>query len=337
MLAVTLVLATAMPSIAANAQDVSAFYAGKTVPLIVGFPTGGGSDLFGRAVVRHIGTYIPGSPRVILQNMPGAGSIIAANYMFNTAPKDGTVLGGISQGAPLGAKLGNAQSQFDPAKFNWIGRLAPTPAVTMVRSDSKVDSIEQTLSREVTLSATGAGSTVSLFPAVMNKVLQTKFKIILGYKGSAEAMLAMDRGEVEGHSTSWVLVNSIHPDWIQTGKVRILVQHGLSRMPELPNVPTSVEIAKGDDNRAIMHAIMASSEIGHSYFTTPDVPTERVAALRKAFDDMISEPQFVSDVVRTGGEVRPLTGEAMQKLIGELDAMSPALLERIKEIYPVSE
>jgi tripartite-type tricarboxylate transporter receptor subunit TctC len=317
----------------AAAQSVEGFYIGKTLRMVIGYPPGGSNDLYARVVAKHIGRFIPGSPAVIPQNMPGAGSIVAANYMYSNAPKDGTVLAAISQGAPLDAKLGQPSAHYEPSKFGWVGRMAASANVTMVWKTSKIKTIDDVYKTEVTLGGTGAGSTVSLYPSVMNEILKTRFKMIMGYKGSAEAMLAMQRGEVEGHSTTWEAVKAVHPDWLPNGDIRVLVQHGLRRHSELADVPTSLELTKNEQDRPVMRVIMGAAEVGKSYFTTPDVPNDRLTALRRAFDAMIKDQAFINDVKQLKGEVDPMTGEDLQKLIGELDTLSPALIDRVKAIY----
>src|SRR5262245_28128017 len=261
--------------------------------MIIGYPTGGSNDIYARTVAAHIGRHIPGSPRVIAVNMPGAGSILAANHLFSVAPRDGSVIGSVSQGVPLQAKLGYPEVRYETSKFNWVGRMAQSTSVTMVWHTTKVMEFADVLRSEVTLSGTGAGSTVSIYPSVMNELLKTRFKLIMGYKGSAEAMLAMQRGEVGGHSTTWEAVKAVHPDWVPTGHVSALVQHAIDRHPELPDTPTSVELTRNPDDRAVMRVIMGANDVGKSYFTTPGTPPERVAALRRAFDATMKDPAFV--------------------------------------------
>jgi tripartite-type tricarboxylate transporter receptor subunit TctC len=325
-------LAAAAASAATPAKAAEPF-AGKSIDLIIGAPPGGGYDIYARALARHIGRHIPGQPTIVPKNMPGAGSLLAANHIYNVAAKDGSALGAVSQGMPLQAKLNPASVKFDPSKFNWIGRVAPSSNVTMVWHTSKAMSFDDALKNEVVLGATGAGSTVALYPLVMNEILKTKFKLIMGYKGSADAMLAMQRGEVEGHSTTWEAVKAVHRDWIQEKKVRFLVQHGLTRNPEIPDVPTSVELTKDPDDKAVMRVIMSAAEIGKSYFTAPGVPQDRVEALRRAFDAMVKDPDFIASLAKLGGEVDALKGEDLQKLVQELDEVPPPLLARVGEIY----
>ncbi len=314
----------------ALAQD---FYAGRNIEMVVGYPPGGSNDLYARLVAQFIGDHIPGRPRLVVQNMPGGGSLLAANHIYNVAPKDGTVLAAVSQGIPLQARLGHPQARFDPAKFNWIGRTAASSNVTMVWQTSSARTFADALKQEITLGATGAGSTVALYPSVMNEILKTKFKLILGYKGSPEAMLAMSRGEVEGHSTTWEAVKAVNPDWVKDGKVRVLVQHGLYRHADLPDVPTSVELAKDPADRAVMEVIMSAAEVGKAYFTSPAVPPERVTILRRAFDAMVKDPAFIAATRKLGGDVAPMRGEEVQAMIGDLDKLSPELIARVKAVY----
>jgi tripartite-type tricarboxylate transporter receptor subunit TctC len=265
--------------------------------------------------------------------MPGAGSLVAANHIYNRAPKDGTVLGVVSAGIPLQARLGQPQARFEPGKFFWIGRIQSSSSVTMVWRTSKIMSLDDARRSEVVLSATGAGSTGSLYPNVMNEVLKTRFRLVQGYKGTHEAMLALERGEAEGHSTTWEAVKSVNMRWIKEGLIRIIVQHGLTRAPDLPDVPTSVELATPPEDRAVMRAIMGAAEIGKAYFTTPEVPPDRVAALRRAFAAMLKDAAFIEEVKKVHGDVEPMTGEAMQALIGELDSFPQVVIDRVKVLY----
>jgi tripartite-type tricarboxylate transporter receptor subunit TctC len=317
----------------ASAQTPADFYADKSIELIIGYPPAGSNDIYGRIVARHLGKYIPGKPSIIVRNMPGAGSLTAANHIYNRAAKDGTVLGVVSAGIPLQAKLGQPQARFEPSKFFWIGRIQSSSSVTMVWHTSKAMTLDDAMKREVVLSATGAGSTGSLYPNVMNEVLKTRFKLIQGYKGTHEAMLAMERGEAEGHSTTWEAVKSVNMRWVKEKMVRILVQHGLHRADDLPNVPTSVELATSPEDRAVMRAIMGAAEIGKAYFTTPEVPADRVTALRRAFDAMLKDAAFAEDVKKVHGELEPMTGEQMQELIGELDTFPQAVIDRVKVLH----
>ena len=312
------------------ADDAAAFYNGRALDLIVGFPPGGGYDLFARPVSRHLGRHIGNGTTVVIRYMPGAGSVLASNHMYSAAPKDGSVLAIVSPTMPLDAKLNPSAARFDAARFNWLGRISPGHNVAFVWHTAPVSSIDDARRTEVTFAGTGVGSNIVVYPTVTNNVLGTKLKLILGYKGSADAMLAMERGEVQGHSTSFEIVKTAHPEWVSSGKVRFLVQYGATRHPALPRVPTVIELARTSDERAVLEAVMIAVEIGRSVLTTPDVPPERLAALRRGFQRMLKDEAFVAELEKVSMEILPETGEALGKLVTSLDRLPPDLLAKIK-------
>ena len=283
---------------AAGAQTPEQFYNGKNIDFVIGYPPGGSNDTLGRLMARHIGKHIPGKPTVMPRNMPGAGSFLAVNKVYNVSPKDGSVIGIGAPTLALDEKLGTQGVRFKTAEFNWIGRINSLINMVFMWKTSPVKTIADALKTESTLSGTGAGSTVSIYPTVLNNVIGTKFKLVMGYKGSNEAMLAVERGEVEGHSTSWTALKVAHPDWVPEKTIKILVQFALKRHPELPDVPTAVELARNDEERKILSAIMNAAEVGTAFFTTPDVPADRVTALRRAFDATMKDPELLSEAER---------------------------------------
>ncbi len=319
---------------AGSAQAVETFYRGKSIDMIVGYPPGGSNDLYARIVARHLGKHVPGNPTIVLRNMPGAGSIVAANYIYNIAPKDGTVLGIISPTSPLDEKLGAGGVKFESAKFTWIGRAASAVNVSFFSNTSPIQTAADMFTKEAKMAATGAGSTVVVYPTVMNNVLGTKFNLVMGYRGSGEAMLALDRGEADGHSTSLDALNAEHPDWITNGRVRILVQYGLERHPLLPDVPTCIDLAKTEEQKQILRVVMSSVEVGKMFFSTPGVPVDRVEALRRGFDEMMKDPDLIADVEKARMDLIPMRGEDLQKLIEGVSTVSPDLLAKVKKIYP---
>ena len=229
---------------AAQAQSIEEFYRGKQLNMIIGYPPGGSNDIYARAVARHIGRHIPGNPTVIPRNMPGGGSLVAANHVFNVAPKDGTTLALIAPTIPLEERLGVANVKLKTAEFNWIGRVAPSVNMTFVMATVPVKTIQDTFKREVLLGASARSSTVAIYPAVLANVIGAKFKLVMGYPSSTASMLAMERGEVEGHSTSLEVVRATHPEWLPEKKITPLVQYALKRHPELPDVPMSWELGR---------------------------------------------------------------------------------------------
>ena len=330
-LAVSVALACTAGS--AAAQSPEQFYKGRTLDLVIGYPPGGSNDVYARAVSRHFGKNLPGSPTIVPRNMPGGGSLLAANHMYSIAPKDGSTIALISPTAALDEKLGNTAVRFEAGKFVWLGRISSSVNQLMVWHTQPVTSWKDALTKEIKLAATGAGSTVSVYPTVLNNVLKTRFKLVMGYKGSGEAMLAMERGETDGHSTSWEALKGQHPGWLRDKTVNILVQFALSRHPEMPDVPTALEIADTDEQRAILRAVLAATAVGKPLLTSPGVPADRVEVLRQAFDRMVADPEFIAEFVRQGLDVEPMSGAALQKLVEEVANIQPALLDKVKATY----
>jgi tripartite-type tricarboxylate transporter receptor subunit TctC len=318
------------------AQSVADFYRGKTVSLILGYPGGGSNGIYARAVARHIGRHIPGNPTVIFKSMPGAGSLVAANHLAHVAPRDGTALGFISATIPLEELLGVAGAKFKSAEFNWIGRVAPGVNMTFVKDTSPVKSIQDVYKREVILGASGRSSTVFIYPAVLSNVIGAKLKLVMGYPGSAEAMLAMERGEVDGHSTSMEIVKALHPTWLSEKKITILVQYALTRHPELSDVPTSWELGRNPAEQQILKLVANATEVGKMIMAPPAMPADRVQALRRAFDATMKDPDFIAELKTNRVELGPMVGEELQKLVAGLGAVSPEIIDRVKAVYPVN-
>ncbi|MYZ50371.1 Bug family tripartite tricarboxylate transporter substrate binding protein [Propylenella binzhouense] len=321
----------------AHAQSPEDFYRGKTIDMVIGYAPGGSNDLYARIVSEYMSKYIPGNPTIVPRNMPGAGSLVAANDIYNRAAKDGTVIGLVAATLPLDERLGAQGIMFESAKFNWIGRIATGTNVTMIWHTSPVKTFEDALEKETVLAATGASSTVTIYPTVMNNVLGTKFKLIKGYKGSAEAMLAMERGEAEGHSTSLAALQSSHPDWIKDGKVRLIVQYALNREPSIPDVPTAIEVAKTPEQKQVLRIVMNATEIGKSVLAPPDMPAERVKVLRDAFSKAVQDPEFVAALEKARLDMNPMSGADLQALVEEVGGADPAVIEKVREIYPRTE
>jgi tripartite-type tricarboxylate transporter receptor subunit TctC len=319
------------------AQTPEQFYKGKQIELAIGYPPAGSNDIYARLLARHIGKHIPGNPTVVPQNRPGAGSFLTLGYVYNVAPKDGTVIGIGAPTAPLDEKLGTQGVRFKSAEFNWIGRIDSLINMVFLWHTSPVKTIEDAFKTEAKLSGTGVGSTVSIYPTVMNNVLGTMFKLIMGYKGSNDAQLAVERGEVEGHSTSWTAVKVAHPDWRPEKKINVVVQFAVKRHPEMADVPTVVELARNDEQRQILRAVVNAAEIGTAFFTTPGAPPDRVEALRRAFDATMKDPEFLAEADRTKLTVGPLAGEELQKLVAEVSGLTPELTEKVKAAYEMKK
>jgi tripartite-type tricarboxylate transporter receptor subunit TctC len=315
------------------AQSVEQFYHGKTIDLIVGFAAGGGNDLYVRSFGRYVGKYIPGNPAVVTRNMPGAGTFLATNAVYNTLKRDGTVMALGASTLPLDEKFGAGGVRFKTAELNWIGRLATRVDVVMMWKTARVKNIQDATRYPSILAATTVGSPVVMYPNLLNNVIGTKFKIVRGYQGSREAMLAVEKGEAEGHSTGWESLMNAHPDWVKNKDVNIIVQFSLQRHPDLPDVPAAVELGRTPDETQILKTVMNTTEIGLAIFSTPGVPAERLTALRRAFDATAVDPDFLAEVKNAGISISPLPGERLQNLVSEVADLSPDLTAKAKAAY----
>jgi tripartite-type tricarboxylate transporter receptor subunit TctC len=307
-------------------------FAGKTITLTIGYGTGSGNDVYGRLIARHIGKHIPGQPSVVPQNMPGAGSFKAANYLFQAAPKDGTSLGYISQTAATEELLGSKAIQFKTAQFNWIGRIGSYNNITIFWHTSRIKTIADAMKMEATIGATGIGSAVFVYPNMMNKILGTKFKIVSGYQGTAQTSLAMERGEVEGVTMGWFPVKTTKRDWVEQKKINFLVQFLTHRHPDLPNVPTIVELARTPEEKQLFSLFANDGEVGKAILAPPGVPAATVAVLRRAFDAMTKDRDYIADAAKLQLETDSLPGEQLQTLIAGVMATPSAIVERAKSV-----
>ena len=325
-----------LASAPAGAQSVESFYKGKTINFIIGYPTAGAPDVYARLVARHMGKYIPGNPTIIARNMPGAGSLIAANHLFNAAARDGTTFGIDVADHSARGNARRAASKYKASQFHWIGRLATNPNITFIMNTSQVKTIKDAFDKVAILGATGRSSTNAVFPAVLNNVLGTKFKIVTGYEGTAAVMLAMERGEVEGLSSTYDGLKAQREEWLKQKKVNIVVQYLLRRHPELPDVPTSAEVASTPEQATILRTVSSASEIGKFILTTPGVPADRVAALRTAFDAVVKDPEFLAEATKLRIEIDPLSGVELQKIVSETQSIPQDIIEKVKPIYPLN-
>ena len=325
-------LLAAWPGAASSQQPAEEFYRGKKIDLIIGYSSGGTYDLYARLVARHLGNYIPGKPLIVPRNMPGAGSRAAATWVYNVAPHDGTVLATADQSLSLQQAAGDKRINFDVTKFIYIGNPSVENNTTATWHASGVKTLEDARRREVTMGATG-GSTSSQYPKAMNALLGTRFRIILGYPGGNDINLAMERGEVDGRgSNSWASWKATRAHWLAENKINILVQIGLNKAPDLPDVPLLMDLAANGEDRALLRLLSASTHIGRPIFTTPGVPADRVETLRKAFDAMVRDPAFLEQARKENFDIDAVSGEALQKLVAEIVAMPKAQGERLKKI-----
>jgi tripartite-type tricarboxylate transporter receptor subunit TctC len=321
---------------AASAQDaVAKFYKGKTITMIIGLSPGGGYDIYARFVGQHLVRHIPGHPSFLARNMTGAGGLVSANHLYNVAPKDGTTLGAPQRGVPFEPLTGGAghKAQFDPLKFNWIGSANSETSVAVAWHTTGITSYKDLFTKEIVFAGTGAGTESVVMPYVMANLLGFKVKVIAGYPGGSQMDLAMERGEVGGRGTySWSSFVAKRMDWLRDKKVNILYQQALEKHPDLPNVPLVLDLAKNDDDRKLLELEMIPLLFGRPYMAPPDVPKDRVAALRKAFDETMKDPQFLAEAKKAKLEIDPVSGEKMEALLKKAYATPKALVDRLNRV-----
>jgi tripartite-type tricarboxylate transporter receptor subunit TctC len=334
--AFTTCLATAVLAAAgapAHADAVSDFYKGKQITLVVSTGAGGTYDTVARQMSRYMPKHIPGEPTIVVKQMPGAGHVLATNFMYNQAPKDGTHIATIGNSIPLHQVLDGKGARYEANKFNWLGTTGISNLLTVAWAGSGVKSIQDVMEREVTAGSTGAGSGTSLYPTVMNKVVGTKFKIVAGYQRATEIDLAMERGEMDVRSGfSYGSLATEHPDWLSEKKVVVLVQVGGVREPDFPNVPLMSDLAKTDEQRQILSLISSTVALGRPYLTTPEVPADRLAALRKAFMDTLADKEFLAEAKRLNFDLRPADAAAVTKIVSDVVNTPPDIIAKTKEV-----
>ena len=317
---------------AAGAGDVRAQEAisfGDKVTITVGTPAGGGYDIYGRLVGRHLGRFLPGNPNIVVTNMPGAGSLIAANWLYNIAPKDGTAIG-ITQSATLfEALLGNRQAHIDAMKFNWLGSLNDYTAIGMVWHTTPFTSAQDTVTKEILLGAGATSSDVTLWPNVLNALVGTKFKLVNGYPGTGAISLAMERGEVQGVvGDDFDSVRAGRQEWITGKKVRFLLQLRTERHPDLPDTATGLELAKDDESRAVLRLLIERQRYGRNFIAPPGVKPGHVAALRRAFHEMANDAEFRREAERAHVTLNYARGEEVAALVEELHKAPRPIIDR---------
>jgi len=317
-------------AIAGSGRADDEFLRGKAVTFVIPTAPGGGYDTYSRLIARHIGRFLPGQPNVVAQNMPGAAGIRAANYLYNVAPKDGTVIAMLDQAVYLDHVLETPGLAADPARFNWIGRLLSNSAVLYAWHTARVQKIEDVFSHELIVSTSGTASRLNW--TVLNNVVGTKFKIITGYKGTTDSRLAMMRGEVEALSQPWSVLKLEGEQLLKEKRINLLLQSGAQRNADLPDVPRMIDLAKNDDDRALLALFSSPSTIGRSVVAPPGVPAERIAALRQAFMKAMQDPALLDDVEKLKLGLDPLDGANLQASIAGSGSVLPELIARARKV-----
>jgi tripartite-type tricarboxylate transporter receptor subunit TctC len=316
---------------AAAADAISDFYKNRTVEVDIGTNPGGGYDLYGRLVARHLGNHIPGKPSVIVKNMPGAGGLKMVNWLYNVAPKDGTVLATAPQAIAIEQALGSDGIQYDASKFTWIGRATPVVEVTFTWHTSPTKTLEDARHRETIMGGSGPTSPTVFYLKLLNSLAGTQFKIIPNYRGTAEVQLGIERGEIEGGSKSWESMRVDNADWLRDKKVNILLQYAPERSPDLPDVPLLSELGKTEADRTALKLYTFGNELGRSIMAPPGLPADRTAALRKAFMDAMQSPEMKAEVKKLKIEIGPMSGEKVAALIGKTLKIPPEIAKRARE------
>src|SRR5215475_13188263 len=323
-------LASGAASPPALADPVADFYRGKTISLYVGFPPGGGYDLYARVFAPHFARRIPGNPQIVVKSMLGGSGIQAAGYMTHVTPQDGTSLGLFLDALTLGKVLGG-HGDFDPVKLTWIGRIVTTATVSVVWHTSPVQTIEEAKRREILMAGTVASNTSNFIPAALNDLIGTKIKVIMGFRGSPDQALAMLRGEVNSiGGMSWEAIQTNHQEWITEKKIRILYAQGAQRIKDLPNDPGLLDFATDDRSRRILALLGSGPDIGRSLVAEPGIPPERAAALRQAFMATAQDPELIAEIKRRNLTLEPVSGEEIQKMVAASAATPKELVDQAK-------
>jgi tripartite-type tricarboxylate transporter receptor subunit TctC len=330
--ALPLGILTALAVTPALAQAPS--LAGKNVTMVIGFGPGGGYDLWGRVVARHIGKHLPGNPSVVPQNMPGAGSYNAANHIYNIAPKDGTVMGIIARDAALGPITGATGARFDPTKLTWLGTPTTETNVCIASNTDKVKvkTVDDLYTKELIVGDTGVGTGTHSYPKALNALLGMKFKIIGGFPSSSDVFLAMERGEVDGICESLDSVSGKRPEWLPQKKVTILFQGGEQPNPELKGIPFVNDLAKNADDKTAIEFLYAGQGIGRPFIAPPDMPADRVKMVQEAFSATMKDPEFAADAKKQKLDVDPEDGEHLAALIKKIYATPKPIVDKIGEL-----
>lgn len=314
----------------AAAQPAAEFYKGKTIAFVVGFTAGGNYDFYARLLSEFMGRHVPGNPSFVVQNRPGAGSRNAAAYVFNVAPKDGTVIAMTTNLLPLFQVL-DAAPKFDLSKAHFLGNMTETVSVLSLWHTAPVKTLDEAKRIEAILGSTGRTGETYIVPQIMNGVLGTKFKIVTGYPGINEISLAMERGELHGRNGSWDNLMQQKPEWVREKKVNILVQVGFTKERELPDVPLLSELAANADDRALLDLVSGYPAFARAPWVAAEVPAYRVAALRKAFDALMKDEAFLADAKKRKLEIGPRNAAQVHALVNKLASASPELVERVKK------
>jgi tripartite-type tricarboxylate transporter receptor subunit TctC len=320
-------LAVSLFAVSAQAQP---FYEGKTITIITSTGAGGGYDVTARLLARHMPRYIPGTPMMIVQNMPGGGNVLATNHMYTIAPKDGTMIATLHNAMPLHQVLDGNGVRYDASKFNWLGSTGSENEVLFTWHTTGVKTIEEARKKEVILGGTGAGSGIVIIPIAMNNLLGTKFKIVMGYKSSEDLNLALQRGEVEARAFSLTSIKGSRADWVSEKKINFIAQAGVHRAHELPDVPLLTELAKSEEQREILMLISSPPALGRPFAAPPGVPADRLAILRQAFEQTLKDKAFLEEAEKLKIDIDPMGGEEVGQIVRDVVNAKPDVVAKAR-------
>jgi tripartite-type tricarboxylate transporter receptor subunit TctC len=313
----------------AGAQTVEEFYKSKPITMLVGSAAGGGYDIYGRVLARHMSRHIPGNPGIIVKNMPAAAGLAAASALYATADKDGSVIAAFTNGAAMDPLFGNPGARFDAQKFNWLGSIGKLQNVCATWHLSPVRTIEAARAREVIVAGAGATSNTAIVPKTLNALIGTKFKLIAGYDAGTGLTLAMERGEAEGVcGLSWSTIKVSRPHWIRDKLLNVIVQMGLTPLPDLPDVPSALDLVTDPEKKDVLTLILIRQEAGRPFAAPPGVPAERIAALRRAFEATLVDPDFRADAEKAQLEIEPLTASEIEQFLAMAYGAPPAIVQK---------
>ena len=317
-----------------QAQPVAGFYAGKTITLVVGGSVGGGYDTLARAIARSLGKQVPGNPTVVVRNMPGAGGIIATNYLYNAAEKDGTVLGLVENSTPLAPLFGTKEARYDATKFGWLGTPSIEAGLVLLWHSVPVNSVDDLRAHVTTVGASGVHSTQAFYSRLLNSTLGSKMKIINGYAGLNDSFLAMERGEIDGSpSVFYSALTSTRPAWLPDHLAKVIVQYGPERLQELPDAPFAPDLVTNPDDKLLMEAAFAPMALGRPLAMPPGIPSDRLAAMRKALADVFADSEFKAAADKSGLIVNaPRTGEQLQDVINHAYGSPSRVVDRLRQL-----
>jgi len=317
----------------APGQGVAEFYKGKTVSVVIGYPPGGGFDATARLLIRHMPRHLPGNPVMIAKNMPGAGSLRAANYLFGVAPKDGTEFGIIGPSVPFGPLWSRDGVSFEATKFNWLGSLDRWTSIAFVWHTAKAQTLDAAMRTEVVVGATGAGDMTVTFPRLTNALLGTKFRVVPGYQGTPDLSLAIERGEVEGRlGWCWDCLKLDKPNWVKEKKITVLLQFAFKKDPELPDVPLVMDLARNEADRQIMQLAFGNLEMARPFLAPPDVPADRIAALRSALEATARDPAFLEEARKLNMPISVASSREIETLLRDVYATPQPIVDRAAKI-----